>query len=522
MFLALILALAFALRVIGIGWGLPRTDMHPDEFLVYSPAYECALNHTFEVRDYYRPNHVSVKLDTLVYLGLQNFYFAPKGLDDFEANYKEHLSLFIKSTRLITALFGVGCVVFAYLIASYWGRKQGLLAALFFAVFPSFIEHSHYLIPDIPLLFFFLGVLWMALCYHKKPGVGWVFGMSFFAALATCEKYPGAYACVIIATTVIATNLKKIGTIIKHGLLAILFYILGIMAISPNLIVDYQTVLTVMAGQNKQYHIGADGLNFGETLLFYLKTAVVNMGLILSLCSVYGLVRSIRKNTKPTILLLALFAYIFPISVLKVHWERYTLPIYAIGLILGAVGGCYLLEDLKKLTKEKKVISVFASLLVFVLPFLSLASAAASVDAKFLAPDTRLYLMDEFAAMDVNLDNTVSDCNTPLDPGGFYGAFRDFELCDPAKYKYGSKMFVMTSSAQRDLYLVANPEMYGAVANFYTKLDENYPLVYKYTPVNPSFHLIEGWNIKSAIETINEYAHGTAAGYEIRLYQLEQ
>ena len=272
----LVFAIAIVLRIVGIGWGMPYNNLHPDEGLIFTPAYQCTLNHTFEVRDYYRPNHVTIKLNTLLYMGIQELYFAPQGLDDFALNYSQNFALFTVASRVLIAIISIGCVVLAYLIAKRWGKTQAMFASLLFAIFPAFIEHSHYLTPDIPILFFLMAVLWASLCYMKNPTKNWLFWMSFFTALGTCEKYPGLYGCAIIAVAVCTTHIKKPLIIIRDGLLAILFLILGILAISPVLIVDYKTVLEVMAGQNKQYHLGADGLNFGQTLIFYLKTTAVH------------------------------------------------------------------------------------------------------------------------------------------------------------------------------------------------------------------------------------------------------
>lgn len=519
--LALIFAAAVILRIVGAGWGMPHNNLHPDEGIVFGQAYQCALNHDFEVHDYYRPNHVSVKLNTLLYTGIQELYFAPLGQSDFEFNYSENYALFTTASRVLTALFGVGTVILAYFIGLFWSRKQALFATLLFAVFPSFIEHSHYITPDVPLLFFLMGVLWAALCYQRKPSVSWLFWMSFFTALATCEKYPGAYGCAIIAVAVCATHIKKPALIVKDGCLAILFFVLGILAVSPVLLIDLRTVLEVMAGQNHQYHLGADGLNFWETLLFYFKTTGVRLGLLLTVSSIYGAVRSFRKNVKPTILLLSIVAYIVPISTLSIHWERYALPIYATGLLFGAVGAFYILEDLQGLLKKTSTAFLIACPVFFLLPVCSLLAGSIAVTGSFLAPDSRIILQEVFAEMGVTVNNTVYDCNTPLDPGGYYGAFSNFEEADPAKFKYGSgPKFIVTSSAQRDLYLEADPEVYGWIADFYKRLDERYGLVYLFPVETPSCHFLELQNIWFSARSVYRYLRGAAVGYEIRLYQM--
>ena len=518
---ALIFASALLLRIVGAGWGMPHNNLHPDEGFVFGPAYQCALNRDFEVHDYSRPNHVSIKLNTILYIGIQELYFVPQGQNDFALNYSENFALFTTASRVLTALFGVGTVIFAYLIGCFWGRKQALFAALLFAVFPPFIEHSHYITPDVPLLFFLMGVLWAALCYQRKPSVSWLFWMSFFTALATCEKYPGVYGCVIIAVAVCAAHIKKPAMIIKNGFLAILFVVLGILAVSPVLLIDLGTVLGVMAAQNHPYHIGADGLNFGEMLLFYIKITGVRLGLILTVSSIYGIIKSFQKNVKQTIMLLVLFVYIVPISTLNLHFERYILPVYAAGLLFGAVGAFYILEDLQGLLKKTLPAILITYSLFLLLPVGSLLAGSMAVNGSFLAHDSRIILQEVFAEMGVTVNNTEHDCNTPLDPGGFYGAFTNFEAGDPEKYKYGSgPKFVMTSSAQRDLFLVADPEVYGWIANFYRKLDENYPLVFLYTVETPSSHFLELQNIWFAARSVYRYMHGAAVGYEIRLYQL--
>lgn len=518
--LAVVFVVAIIFRFLGINWGMPNGNLHPDEGIIYEQAYECALNHSFEVREYYRPNHVTIKLNTLLYLGIQEAYFAPKGETEFYVNYELHLPLFIIASRILTALFGMGTVFFAYLIGRLWGKNQALVASLLFAVFPSFIEHSHYITPDIPLLFFLMGVLWASLKYYNKPSIKWLFWMSFFASLGMCEKYPGVYGCVIIAVAVLITYWKKPVFIIKNGILSIAFFLLSIMAVSPNIIVDFRSVLEAMFAQNMQYHLGGDGLNFGQTLVFYVKTVANHMGFIATLLFLYGVVRSIMKETKASFLLIAFLAYIFPISYLSVHWERYALPIYAGCLLFASFGVCYAFDDLcLTITKNKKVIICYC--LLVCLSMGSLFAGAMAISGRFLAPDSRIYTQSIISEMNVTTDNTVYDCNTPLDPGGYYGAFSSFEAADPEQYKYGrTPTFVMTSSAQRDLYFESDPEVYGWIADFYHRLDEEYPCVYIFTVENPGNYFIELQNIYYSARSVYRYLRGASTGYEIRLYQL--
>ncbi len=529
-----VFVLAFALRVIGANWGMPHDNLHPDEGLIFKRAYECALEHRFEIHEYYRPNHVSIKLNTLLYLGIQEFYFEPMGMSDFALNYSENFALFTTASRVLMALCGVGVVAFGFCIGHFWGKAQALLTAFLFAIFPSFIEHSHYLTPDMPLLFFLLGVLWAGLCYYKKQATHWIFWMAFFTALATCEKYPGIYGCVMIAVVICVTHYKKPVSILKNGLLAILFVILGILAISPVLIVDLETVLEVMSGQNKQYHIGADGLNFGQTIWFYLQTTGVRLGLIATVTAIYGMIQMFRHDIKLALIFTTIFVYIFPISVLSVHWERYTLPIYAAGLFWGAYGAICLAKRLheffvkkdseKGIWKRKKLVQLCTYAIVFLLPVGSMMVCGLATTVSFLAPDTRILLQDDFAAMNITRDNASHDCNTPLDPGGFYGAFGNYVNGDPHQFKYGAlPRYIVTSSAQRDIFLAEKQEVYGWVKRFYERVDEDYSLIYCYPAELPKSHFIELENIWYNAKKLYRYIFKNAAvGYEIRIYERVQ
>ena len=159
--------------------------------------------------------------------------------------------------------------------------------------------------------------------------------------------------------------------------------------------------------------------------------------------------------------------------------------------------------------------------ILVLLPVCSLLAGSVAVIGSFLAPDSRIILQDAFAEMGITVNNTVYDCNTPLDPGGYYGAFSNFEEADPAKFKYGNgPKFIVTSSAQRDLFLEADPEVYGGVAKFYERLDERYDLIYLYTVETPSCHFLELQNIWYAARSVYRYMRGAAVGYEIRVYQL--
>ena len=193
---------------------------------------------------------------------------------------------------------------------------------------------------------------------------------------------------------------------------------------------------------------------------------------------------------------------------------------YAAGLIFGAAGVFYLIEDLQKVLQKNIIIYCIAYFILLILPAGSIMASGLAVTSSFLAPDNRIFLQDTIREAGINDDNTSYDCNTPLDPGGFYGAWSKYEG-SPRLYKYGScPQYVMTSSAQRDVYLEEDPEVYGWIANFYIELDDYHDLIYLFEAENPTYHIVEVQNIWYAVRSVYRYMKGSPTGYEIRVYQM--
>ena len=90
-----IILLAIVMRLVGISWGMPYGNLHPDEGIVYYPAYQCALERNIDVHgSYYRPDHVSIKASALIYMAIQDFYFTPRGMEDFASNYSNNFGIY--------------------------------------------------------------------------------------------------------------------------------------------------------------------------------------------------------------------------------------------------------------------------------------------------------------------------------------------------------------------------------------------------------------------------------------------
>ena len=155
--LYLIIFLALVLRLAGISHGFPFI-FHPDEPTIVQSALGVRFDpnpghfdwpHFFIYANYFVFNIFAKIRDLAVDYNIQNFMIKifPLMWDDTVVFY------FI--TRVFVAVLGGLTVIPVYKTGKVlFGEKVGLLSALAFAVIPFHVRHSHYSLPDTPMLFF--------------------------------------------------------------------------------------------------------------------------------------------------------------------------------------------------------------------------------------------------------------------------------------------------------------------------------------------------------------------------------
>lgn len=185
-----VMALAFALRIIGIRWGMPDAthyySYHPDEIHVLLPVQNICLRGDLNPHFF---NYGSLYIYLVALVAKIGHLI---GLSPFASPNLGPLHVL---GRMVTVLLGTATVYLVYLIGrELGGRWAGLLSALFLAITPLHIIHSHYATVDVA------GTFWLALAFLmmlkllSSPKLKWYLlaGMSIGFAAAT--KYNLALA----------------------------------------------------------------------------------------------------------------------------------------------------------------------------------------------------------------------------------------------------------------------------------------------------------------------------------------
>ena len=209
--LAGVLLLALALRVWGLGWGLPSAthyfSYHPDESVVLEASSLPTMN-VFTgqlLPHFYRYGSLQLYLvcfaNTLAALA-GAVDIVPK---DFAIWYPQWAKMYLIG-RCLTVGMGVGTVFAVYRIGErLWGRRAGLMAALALAVMPLHAQHSHFLTVDVPATFWaMLSLLWaVRLATDDSKPLRAALWAGAFAGLAAATKYNLALAVLPLVVAVL-------------------------------------------------------------------------------------------------------------------------------------------------------------------------------------------------------------------------------------------------------------------------------------------------------------------------------
>jgi len=300
--LALLLVGAAALRLVGVGYGLPYPLLNPDEVSIVPRAWDLVHGGGLDPGWYDYP---SLVLELL----------APFQLFADEPSYL--------AGRLAVVALGVGGVAAAWWLGSRaYGPLAGFVAAAFTAVATTHVAYSRTAVTDVP--FTTLATASLALVVSRRLELA-----GAVAGLAAAAKYPGV---VLLVPLVIAGYRERRRLVLALGLGVAAFC-----AASPFVVVHAGQAVAdarrVSERANEGWlgfeHDGAAPIAFADRLWDGLGPALIVAGL--------GLALALARR-RPADIVLASFAlaYFATLLPLDAHFDRYVLPLVP---VLGALAG---------------------------------------------------------------------------------------------------------------------------------------------------------------------------------------
>ena len=419
----LVVLLALALRLAGIGFGRPYV-YHPDEWVVAKPALDMTRAGDWDPDLYLYPSAL-VYAERLLVSGVHVLTAAPLdtsasigvgGLPEYgEQNLQPAQFTYVLVGRILVALLGALTVLFVYLAARrLTGTGGALAAAALLAVASVHVVHSHYLATDVPTGAATALTLWLAL-ESRVRGWRWLVASGLAAGVAASTKYNGGLV-LIVPLLVHVAALRHPSTVSWSRFLGLAAAVataaaVGFVLLTPAILFDTAKVLDAIALQAQVYargHAGAEGNNIAYYLSFFWPPVVALVAV--------GLAEALRRRAAGHLAVAAFaVAYSALITLPTVRFSRNLEPMMPFVAILVGVGVGALLER----TSGTRVRRAAAAALVLAV-IANSATTAVGNDLRLLREDTRSRALDWILTNLTPGSVIVREDFTPQVPAGIY------------------------------------------------------------------------------------------------------
>jgi len=351
--LVAILLVAAALRVHGIGFGLPALN-DPDEPLFMMTAVEMLRNQSLNPGWFGHPGTITLYSLALVMLGVAGLGLATGRFDGAEgfvaAVYADPAILFVPARGMIAAC-GVLCVLLTWRLGRrLGGPRVGLIAAAILAVNAVHVQYSQVIRTDIQASVFMLLGLLAALQIQRTGKLRAYLFAGLAVGLGVATKWPAA----AIALSPGAAGLwrigkghRGIGRLALFGAVALATLIVA----SPYLLLDYQTVLQNLAGEARPAHPGQSGQGFLDNLGWYAANPLLHsLGAAgLALAAAGTILLAWRRPRVAIAILPGIAACAAILCFQALRWDRWVVPL----LPFLAIAAAYALRLLSNLIRRR-------------------------------------------------------------------------------------------------------------------------------------------------------------------------
>jgi 4-amino-4-deoxy-L-arabinose transferase-like glycosyltransferase len=365
--LAGVMAVALALRMWGLGHGLPITT-GIDEPHIMGRVMRMMTTGDFNPHFYDYPGlylYVQLVVACLRFLfGVVNGAWS--SLAQAPANE------FYLWGRAVTAVLGTATVYLVYLIGTRWGTRHALLAAGIIAVFPNHVRESHYVLTDVPMTFLTTLAFLLTLRALEKRTAGAFAVAGAAAGLAAATKYYGGVvivaplfaACVVSGAT--RPRLQLVLAVVGSCCAA---FLLG----APYTVLDLPGFLNGFAALSTSFGGGPPAEPAWLVYLKHVRLAIWLPGmLLLTWGTIHAIVRAITGPGKERFALLVLFPalYFALVASRTLVFARYLMPLFpfiALLIAIAIVSGVTLLRRFN-LPRPARTALIVALTVVALLP----------------------------------------------------------------------------------------------------------------------------------------------------------
>ena len=392
-----IIGIMFILNFAAIFYGLPQI-LDPDEQIFAIGAGRMLSPNYGDPKWYGAPAGTLMSMMAVLFVAyiivLKIFFDLLSPLDHFLTNFSDYIFI----GRLISiTFFSLSSMAFCTLAQRLFKHKNEIIfATLCFIFSPYFLHLSQITRMDIIMVFAIIMIFHFSLNIKEKASIPSFIWSGIALGAAVTSKYPGIIGVLcIIWSTFLAKTSKKI-TWSKGFLLLSLAAMASLVAafiFSPYIFLNFKGMLEDVIFEARTEHIGHDGKNFFEHLIFYLTVALPKMcGWGVFVTSLGGLfLFSINKLKPHAFQIIFIFGICFLLFIcsLSLHWIRWAYPLTPVIALFAT----YFVSHLKKWLHNKfspRTAQYAFYITLFIVLFPSFFSSMHTTFLRIFDKDTRI------------------------------------------------------------------------------------------------------------------------------------
>ncbi len=345
--LGAILLLAAAVRVWGLGFGLPYTQARPDETQIIEVTRKFLSGNL-------KPNFFDYPwLYMWVSTGLYLCYYVVGAIAgwfhsvaDLVRDWPYHWAPWFLINRALSATLGSLTVLAVYGTARrLWDQRTALIAAFFLALTFIHVRDSHFGTTDAMMTFFIvLSTMWLIDGHITGSRQSFVLA-GVMGGLATATKYNAGVVMfpVLVSQVVQVIESRRSGEkpafdgrMFWFGIPCAAAFFIGV----PFLIFDYERFRAAMALLNESMNLGTGGVSasLGNGWLHHLRFSLLHgVGWpLLAISLVAAVILLVRRTGIILVLLTFPIVYFCVIGSVRNLFFRYAIPIVPFLCLLGA------------------------------------------------------------------------------------------------------------------------------------------------------------------------------------------
>jgi len=329
----MVLVIAFVIRLVGINYGLPNNNFHPDEPKMVLPATHVAVTFV-NTKDFlkleqpeYKYPHGVMNIFSVGYIAI---YYATRIIDKIYNISPTIFSTFDNSTftlfaRIMVAVFGSFLCLVIYFIGKEikLNRLVSLCWALMVAVNFGLSVHSKYATRNIISVFLaYLGLYYLFRFINSKKLLYLITG-SFFIGFAVVSSLERVFFVLPIVIAIYLVSQKDLVKFFKLGLVSLFFVCVAMFTTSPYIFLNFNRFMeNGLGGQLETQSFGQIGRTaLNQLYIFYNSnyvdfdqkvpnSIVGNLTLLVFVVSLIGIYyKLLKKRDKYDLMLLSILTF---------------------------------------------------------------------------------------------------------------------------------------------------------------------------------------------------------------------